>query len=158
MLRVNRYMGIVVLAVGLASIGIGIGFVVQAQVKSNWMKAAMREEKITLGLTADQIASGEVVDSAAEAQKAADTIREHRHTIAATYNDLLGGKQFDPTNPTEITYMQALNLENYLYLSVMGFGLVTVVLGVGVFMIIAGIALGTGGLVMLRPARVPVAA
>jgi len=118
----------------------------------------MREEKITLGLTADQIASGEVVDSAAEAQKAADTIREHRHTIAATYNDLLGGKQFDPTNPTEITYMQALNLENYLYLSVMGFGLVTVVLGVGVFMIIAGIALGTGGLVMLRPARVPVAA
>ena len=54
--------------------------------------------------------------------------------------------------------MQALNLENYLYLSVMGFGLVTVVLGVGVFLIIAGIALGTGGLVMLRPARVPVAA
>ena len=67
MSRVNRYLGIVVLAIGLASIGIGIGFVVQAQVKSNWMKAAMREEKITLGLTADQIASGEVVDSAAEA-------------------------------------------------------------------------------------------
>jgi hypothetical protein len=153
MSRVNRYMAIVVLVIGLASMGIGIGFVVEAQLKSNWIKSAMREEQITLGLTADQIASGQVVDSAAEAQKAADTIREHRHTIAATYNELLGGKPFDPTNPTEITYMQALNLENYLYLSVMGFGLATVVLGAGVFMIIVGIALGAGGFIMFRMAR-----
>ena len=158
MSRLNRFLAIVMLVIGLVGIGIGVGFVVEAQVKSNWIKQQMRAEKITLGLSSDAIARGEVVDSSAEAQKAADTIREHRHTIAATYNDLLGGKQFDPTNPTEITYMQALNLENYLYLSVMGFGLCTVILGAGIFMIIVGIGLCAGGLVMLRPARVPAGA
>ncbi len=114
--------------------------------------------RITLGLSADQIAKGELVDSAAEAQKAADTIREHRHNNYGTYNEVLGGKQFNPEDPKQVTYMQALNLENYLYLAVMGFGLTTVVLGAGVFMIIVGIALALGGLVMFRARRLPVAA
>jgi disulfide bond formation protein DsbB len=158
MSRANRYLAIVVLAIGLAGIGIGIGFVVEAQVKSNWMKQQMRAEGITLGLSADQIAKGDVVDTAAEAQKAADTVRQHRHEKYGTYNEVTGGQGFDPSNPTEVTYMQALNLENYLYLAVSGFGLATVVLASGIFMIIVGIALGAGGLVMLRPARVPAAA
>jgi hypothetical protein len=158
MSRVNRYLGIVVLAIGLASIGIGTGFVVQAQVKSNWMKQQMRAEGITLGLSADEIAKGDVVDTAAEAQKAADTIREHRHTNFGTYNEVTGGQSFNPEDPNQVKYMQALNLENYLYLAVSGFGLATVVLTSGVFMIIVGIALGAGGLVMLRPARVPAGA
>jgi hypothetical protein len=155
--RIGGYLAIVLLVVSVAGIGIGTGFVVEAKLKSDWMAQAMRQENITLGLSDDAIARGETVDSAAEAQKAADTIREHRRTIAPTYNDLLGGKPFDPTNTTQIKYMQALNLENYLYLGVLGFGLTTVVLGIGVFMIIMGIALGAGGLVMLRPAKAPAA-
>lgn len=153
MSRVNRYLAIVVLAIGLAGIGIGIGFVVEAQAKSNWMKQQMRDEKITLGLSADAIALGDVVDTAAEAQKAADTIRQHRHDNFGTYNEALGGQPFNPEDPNQVKYMQALNLENYLYLAVSGFGLATVVLASGIFMIIVGIALGTGGLIMLRLAR-----
>jgi len=154
MWRVNRYLGIVVLAIGLASIGIGTGFVVQAQVKSNWMKQQMRAEGIPLGLSPDEITKGDVVDTAAEAQKAADTIREHRHTNFGTYSEVTAGQSFNPEDPNQVKYMQALNLENYLYLAVSGFGLATVVLSSGIFMIIVGIALGAGGLVMLRPARV----
>jgi hypothetical protein len=157
MSRANRYLAILVLIIGLAGIGIGIGFVVEARIQSNWMKKAMREEQITLGLSDDAIANGEVVDTAAEAQKAADTIREHRHDNFGTYNEVTGGQNFNPEDPKQVTYMQALNLENYLYLGVMGFGLTTVVLGIGVFMIIVGIALGACGLVMLRPARAPAA-
>ncbi len=151
----NRWVAVAVLAIGLASMGIGIGFVVEAQVKSNWMKDAMRQENITLGLSDEAVARGEVVDSAAEAQKAADTIRAHRQKIAPTYNDLLGGQPFDPANPTQIRYMQALNMENYLYLSVAGFGVTTVVLAVGVFMIIVGVALSLGGSAVLRQKAAP---
>jgi len=154
----NRLLTIVVLIIGLAGIGIGIGFVVEAQVKSNWMKQQMRAEKITLGLSAEEIARGDVVDTAAEAQKAADTIREHRHSNFGTYSEVTGGQSFNPEDPNQVKYMQALNLENYLYLAVSGFGLAMVVLASGIFMIIVGIALGAGGVVMLRPARVPSAA
>jgi len=154
----NRLLTIVVLIIGLAGIGIGIGFVVEAQVKSNWMKQQMRAEKITLGLSAEEIARGDVVDTAAEAQKAADTIREHRHSNFGTYSEVTGGQSFNPEDPNQVKYMQALNLENYLYLAVSGFGLAMVVLASGIFMIIVGIALGAGGVVMLRPARVSSAA
>jgi hypothetical protein len=109
----------------------------------------MKQEKITLGLTAEQVQQGQIVDNAISAQKAADTIRTHRHTIAPTYNDMLGGAQFDPTNPKEITYMQALNLENYLYMSVLSFGVVTVVEGAGAFMIITGLVGIFAGLIFL---------
>jgi hypothetical protein len=91
-----------------------------------------------------------VIDSAAEAQIAGDTVREHRHGIAPTYGDLLGGQQFNPTNPQQLTYAQALNLENYLYLAVLGFGVTQIALGVGGFMIIVGIALGVTGIVLFR--------
>ena len=158
MSRMNRLLAVAVLVIGLAGIGIGVGFVVEAQVKSNWMKQQMRAEGITLGLSADEIAKGDVVDTAAEAQKAADTIREHRHTNFGTYSEVTGGQSFNPEDPNQVKYMQALNLENYLYLAVSGFGLATVVLASGVFMIIVGIALSAGGLVMLRPATVPAGA
>jgi len=158
MSRMNRFLAVAVLVIGLAGIGIGVGFVVEAQVKSNWMKQQMRAEGITLGLSADEIAKGDVVDTAAEAQKAADTIREHRHTNFGTYSEVTAGQSFNPEDPNQVKYMQALNLENYLYLAVSGFGLATVVLASGIFMIIVGIALALGGLVMFRPARVPAGA
>jgi len=153
MSRLNRLLAIAVLVIGLAGIGIGIGFAVEAQVKSNWMKKQMQAEGITLGLSADQIAKGDVVDTAAEAQKAADTIRQHRHDNFGTYSEVTGGQSFNPEDPNQVKYMQALNLENYLYLAVSGFGLATVVLATGIFMIIVGIALALGGLVMFRSAR-----
>jgi hypothetical protein len=66
---------------------------------------------------------------------------------------LLGGGKYDPTNTRQLTYAQAMNLENYLYLAVLGFGVVTIALGVGAFMVITGIALGLAGIILVRTAK-----
>jgi hypothetical protein len=148
MQRTSRYLAILVIALGLASMAIGIGFIVEGQAKLNFMKEAMRLEKITLGIPAEELAEGNIVDTAVEAQNAGDVIREHRRGIAPTYNELLGGERFDPDNPQHVTYMQALNLENYLYMSVAAFGLVTVVQLSGVALIVIGIALAATGFLL----------
>jgi len=49
-----------------------------------------------------------------------------------------------------LSYAQALNMENYLYLAVLGFGVTTVITGTGAFIVIMGIALGATGVVLLR--------
>ncbi len=153
MKRVNCFVALVIMLTGLAGTGIGVGFVAQAQLKSSWMADQMRAENITLGLSASQVAAGELVDTADEAQKAADTVRQHRHSNFGTYSEALGGQPFDPANPTQVTYMQALNLENYLYLSVAGFGVATLALAAGIFMIVMGLAVALCGLLLFRSSR-----
>jgi hypothetical protein len=146
----NRLLALLVALAGIICLGMGIFFISYGMSKGNWMKEAMQQEKITLGLTKEQIAAGEVVDSMSELQKAGDTIREHRHSIAPTYNDALGGKQFDPTNVQAATYAQAMNLENYLYLGVLSFGVVQMAEGAGVVIAVIGLALIAIGIVMWR--------
>jgi hypothetical protein len=136
-----RKLSILGLVIGVVSIVIGGIFIGQGVVKNNVLVTAMRQEGITLGISSDKIAAGEVIDNAKEAEIAADTIREHRHGIAPTYGDLLGGEQFDPTNLEQLDYAQAMNLENYLYLAVLGFGVTQIVIVSGVFMILSGVAL-----------------
>ena len=151
--RIGRYLAMIVLLLGIVSVVIGAVFIAQAVEKNKWMSEAMRVEHVTLGLDEAAVAKGEVVNTAEEAQAAGDVIREHRRNIAATYDELLGGGRFDPTNPKQLSYAQALNMENYLYLAVLGFGVTTVIIGTGVFMIISGIALGSTGVVLLGLAR-----
>ena len=151
--RISRYLGIMVLLAGVVGVVIGSVFIAQAIEKNNWMSEAMRIEHVTLGLDEAAVAKGEVVDSAEEAQVAGNMIREHRRNIASTYDELLGEGRFDPTNPQHLSYAQALNMENYLYLAVLGFGVTTVIIGAGVFMIITGLALGATGVVLLRLPR-----
>ncbi|OGO01537.1 MAG: hypothetical protein A2Y72_06050 [Chloroflexi bacterium RBG_13_53_26] len=146
----SRYLPILVIALGIASLAMGIGFIVEGKAKSDLLTDAMREEQITLGLTQEQIDQGSLVDTAGEAEKAGDTIREHRRSIAPTYGDLLGDGRFDPENPAHVTYMQALNLETYLYFAVASFGLTTAVQVTGIVMIITGIALAAIGVVVMR--------
>ena len=95
---------------------------------------------------------GDIVDTAAEAQKAADKIREDRRSIAATYEDLLAesGGRYDPTNPKDLSYTQALNMENYLYMGVFALGFTQAVTVIGVFMIFMAIALGAISIAMRR--------
>ena len=97
--------------------------------------------------------SGVIVDSASLAEAAADVVREHRRSIAPTYGDLLGGQNYNPTNTTQLSYAQAMNIENYLYLAVTAFGVFTVVKGAGAFMIVMGLALGTTGYTLWSTAR-----
>jgi len=153
MARISRYLAIMVLLAGVVGVVIGSVFIAQAVEKNNWMKETMQLEKVTLGIDEAVVAKGEVVDSAEEAQVAGDVIREHRRNIAPTYEELLAGGRFDPTNPKQLSYAQALNMENYLYLGVLGFGVTTVIIGTGVFMIITGLALGTTGVLLLQLPR-----
>ena len=125
----------------------GIVFVQQGFAKEAFLVGAMEQEQIT-----SEGVEG-IVDTATEAQMAGDTVREHRHGIAPTYGNLLGGERFDATNPTQLSYAQALNLENYLYLAVASFGIFTVVKVTGVFMIVIGLALGTTGYGLVSTTR-----
>jgi hypothetical protein len=149
-MNLTKILAIFVIVLGVVGVAIGGVFVGQGFAKDNLLKTAMQQEKITLGIPSDELAAGEVIDTAKEAEIAGDTVREHRHTIAPTYGDLLGGKQFDPTNPEQLIYAQALNLENYLYLAVLGFGVTQIAMGAGAFMIIMGLALVATGTVLVR--------
>ena len=112
-MNLTRGLAILVLVLGVVSVVLGGVFIAQGMAKENLLVTAMQQEKITLGIPSEKLAEGEVIDNAKEAEIAGDTVREHRHGIAPTYGDLLGGEKFNPTNPQQLTYAQALNLENY---------------------------------------------
>ena len=143
-----RNLGLIVILFGVIALAMGIVFVVQGFDKEAWLVQAMKQEQIKMPDASDTI-----VDSAELAQAAGDLVREHRRGIAPTYGDLLGGELFNPTDPKQLTYVQALNLENYLYLAVTAFGVFTVVKVTGAFMIVMGLALGATGYTLRSMAR-----
>jgi hypothetical protein len=150
-----RKLAIVVLLLGVVSIVIGAVFVSQGISKQMWITDTMRQEKVTLGLTEAQIAQGDVIDNAKEAQAAADKVRADRRNIASNYEALLAdsGGRYDPTNPKDLSYTQALNLENYLYMAVLSFGVIQEIMGTGAALIIIGVAFGVTGLALHRSAK-----
>ena len=143
-----RGVAIAVLILGLVAVVFGAVFIGLGMAKNNQLVGAMRQEQVTLSL--EEGAPPTLIDNMAKAQAAGDLIREHRRGIAPTYQDLLGEGRFDPTNPEQLTYAQAMNMENYLYLAVIGFGIIQAVMASGVFMVITGIALGGTGVVLYR--------
>ena len=143
-----RNLGFVVIIIGVAALAMGIVFALQGFIQESWLIEAMQEEQIAM-----PDGSGVIVDSNQLAQEAGDLVREHRHGISPTYEELLGGEHFDPTNPTQITYLQAMNIENYLYLAVTAFGVFTVVKAAGAFMILVGLGLGATGWALRRTAK-----
>ena len=149
-MNIKSVLSLLVVFLGVVALVVGGIFVWQGMEKDDLLVKAMQEEKITLGIEGEDLEAGEVIDSATEAEVAGDTIREHRHSIAPTYGDLLGGKQYDPTDIEQLKYAQALNLENYLYLAVLGFGVTQLALGAGAFMIVTGLALISGGTVIYQ--------
>jgi hypothetical protein len=145
-----KAISIVVALLGIAAIVIGAVFVGLGMSRNSELTQAMRQEKVSLGIEQSEAQAGQVIDSLDEALKAGDTIREHRRSIAPSYSDLLAGGQYDPTNPKQLTYSQAMNLENYLYLAVVAFGLTQAVMGSGAFMVLTGLALVGTGVVLYR--------
>ena len=140
----GKKLGIIVIVFAVISLAMGIVFVQQGFAKEAYLTEAMQREQITI----DGVEG--IIDTAEKAQIAGDTVREHRHSIAPTYGDLLEGGRFDPTKPEQLTYAQALNLENYLYLAVASFGVFTIAKAVGAFMLVMGLALGTAGFGLIR--------
>ena len=143
-----KTMAIVIVLLGVVAVVFGTVFIGQGISKNNQLVAAMQVEQVALGIESEL--EGEIIDSLGEAMEAGDTIREHRRGIAPTYSDLLGGERYDPADPLQLTYAQALNLENYLYLAVVAFGLTQSVTASGVFMVVTGLALGGTGVVLYR--------
>jgi hypothetical protein len=150
MKSLSKYLAIMVLIISVVAIVLGAVFVFQGFSKSNLIDERMKIEKVTIAVDPSNPQQLTQISTADDAMKAADTIAAHRRSLAPTYQDLLGTGKFDPTNQKHLTYAQAMNLENYLYMAVTAFGLIQVVLAAGVFMIITGIALGLTGLVLLQ--------
>ena len=145
-----RKLAILVLILGVIGVVLGGVFVWQGTAKNNLIVDRMKIEKVSLAVDPNNPQQLTQVTNAAEAQKAADTIASHRRAIAPSYQDLLGSGRFDPTNPQHLTYAQAMNLENYLYLAVTAFGLTQVVMGSGAYMIVVGLAVFIIGLALYR--------
>lgn len=148
-MNVIRGLAIVVICLGIVGLLTGSAFAGMGFYRNNQLIEAMQEEQVTLGIEGEEL-GGEVIDSLGEAQTAGDTIREHRRGIAPTYSDLLGGGQYNPEDPEQLSYAQALNLENYLYLAVVAFGLTQSVMASGAFMVVTGIAIIVTGVVLYR--------
>jgi hypothetical protein len=153
MKRWSRPIVLVVLLFGLVNLALGITFISIGVSKQHYLSSTMKEEKITLGIPDEQIAQGEVIDTMGEAQRAGDVVRGHRHGIAPTYGDLLGGQKFNPGDPKQLTYAQAMNIENYLYLATASFGITYLSIGAGVGLLLGGLALMGIALVLWAWAR-----
>jgi hypothetical protein len=152
-MKTIKLAALVVLLLGIIGLGIGGAFVGIGFMKNNQIATYLRAEKITLGLSADQIAKGDVVDNITQAQNAAQLLTKHRQSIAPTYNDLLGGKPYDPTNVTEATYAQGMNLQTNIYTAVLAFGLAESIMADGAFMLAAGIAFIVVAVVLFKLAK-----
>jgi len=145
-----RNTGILLIILSIIAIVIGIIFIYQGWSKNNLIVERMRVEKVQLALDPNKPADLTNITNAFDAQKAADIIASHRRAIAPSYQDLLGNGRFDPNNPQHLTYAQAMNLENYLYLAVTAFGLIYVTIGAGIFMVVVGIGMLFISLVFMK--------
>lgn len=155
----SKYMPLsrIVMIMAVAALVIGIVFIYQGVSKASWIKDQMVAEQVSVAVYGGNATTGGYIDNAAEAQAAADRIKEHRHSIAPSYGNLTSygtNGQYDPTNPNPyppnpkitigqamLDYTQALNMENYLYMGVFALNFTQVVMVIGVFMILVGIAL-----------------
>ena len=150
MATLTKRLWMLVIVLSLAALALGILFIAQSQSVKAQVNDYLRVEKVTLGIDPNAAANGDVIDNAAEAKKAQDTLREHRHNIAQTYSELLAGGRFDPTNTTQLTWAQGMNLENSLGLARVSYGASDLALGTGVFMLVTGIALAGTGLALRK--------
>ncbi len=148
----SRKLVALVLVFSVVVIAIGGVFIGEAINKQHFVTNSLKQEKITLLLTPQQIAAGDVIDNAAEAQAAADKIAADRRNIAPTYAALekASGGRYDPTNTKDLDYSQAMVMENSLDMAVLSFGVIQESLATGIGLVIAGLAFGVTGLVLLK--------
>jgi len=150
----TRYLAIIVVVLGIVSFVTGATFVGLAAQKNDYVTSALRQQKVTIGLTKEQIANGEVVDNAQTAQVAAETLAEHLQSIAGgNYNDLMASNKsgkYDPTDIRDLNYTQGLNMENSFNLAVLSFGVIQETMATGAALIVIGIAVGATGLILTR--------
>lgn len=145
-MKMIQRLAIIIMVLGVIGVVLGGVFLWQGVAKNNLITDRMKIEKVSLALDPNNPKQLTPITDSASAQAAADKIAADRRAISPTYQDLLAGGRFDPTNAKQLSYAQAMNLENYLYLAVTAFGLTQVVMGTGAYMIIVGLAVFLIGL------------
>ena len=155
MVRKTKLLAMLVVVLGIVGMLAGGAFIGLAVQKNNMVTDLLREQKITTGLTKDQIAAGQVVDSPATIQAAADTIALHLKGIAPSYNALMASSptgKFDPTNAQQLDYGQGMNIANTLNLVVLGYGVIEETMGTGAVLIVLGLAIVVAGALLFGTA------
>ena len=148
-----KTLAVVIMLLGVMGLALGGIFIWQGMAKNDLISDRMKVEQVKLAVDPNNPQQLTAITDAASAQKAADTIAGHRRAIAPSYQELLGTGRFDATNPQHLTYAQAMNLENYLYMAVTAFGLTQAVMGSGVYMAVVGLAVLLIGLAVFKLAQ-----
>ena len=140
MVRLSRNLGRIVLLLGMVALVMGTVFIAQGIAKNSMITEAMQLEQATYG--GNEEIEG-IIDTPEEAELMASVLREHRLDVGI-YTAL------ERNDPQRDTILKAMTIENSLNLAQLGYGVTTVVIISGVFMVIMGIALGGTGLGLYR--------
>lgn len=142
-----RYLGIAAMLVGVAGLVIGIVFIVQSVSVKAVVVEGLRAENVTTALPQEGEKGyflGNVIDTASEALAASEYLEGHLRESYGTYGDTERGSD------DRATYLDGTTLRNSLNLAVLSFGVTTIALGAGIFMLVTGIALGGAGFGLYR--------
>jgi hypothetical protein len=148
-------MGTLVLLLGIVCFVVGAVFIWQSIDLRGQVVNSMQIEKATYGGAPERINSdGEVIvldeqiegiiDTENEAELMADTLQSHRLSQYPPYTEM------DRDDPDRNTVIHGMALQNSLVIAQIGFGVSTMALGIGLFMLVTGIAFGGTGLVLRR--------
>ena len=142
-----KTIGTIVLLMGLVCLVIGGIFIWQSFDVKAKVTEGLLDEQISTGIPGEgdegYDANNIYVDTAAEAQVAHDTILEHMRDDPGRYGDTERG------SAERDHFVDGITLRNSLTIAVMGFGISTIALGIGVFMLVTGVAFGATGLVIV---------
>jgi len=148
-----RYISLGIMVLGLVVFILGGVFAVLAIQKNDFVASSLKEQKLTLGLTKEEVAQGKLVDNADSVMVAIGTLQEHLKRTAPTYGALVAsnkGGKFDPTDAANLSYAQGLNLITSLSLVALSFGVVQEILGTGVALLAIGIAIAGCGFAIFK--------
>jgi hypothetical protein len=149
----KKTLSILVIILAVISMIVGSVFAYMGFTKQNDVKAGLAVEKVAYNFTDDKTAAPTPVESMTDLENMAKTLKSHRDKIAPSYGELTGrneSKKFDPTNPGNLSYAQGMNLENSLHIALLSFGMTWMMIGVGAFMWLVGIALLLIGMALAK--------
>ena len=152
-MRNIRYLSIAIMVLGVIVFLLGGIFTVLALQKNDYVTSSLRAQKLTLGLSKEQVAQGKLVDNMESVMVASGVLDQHLKNIAPTYSDLMAtnkGGKYDPTDPRNLTYAQGLNLITSLNVAALSFGVVQAILATGLALLIVGIAVGASGFALFK--------
>ncbi len=103
-MKMVRGLSILFIVLGVVAIAIGGVFISQGFAKNKLIVDRMEVEKVSLALDPNNPDVYTKVEDINAAQEASDVIAEHRRGIAPSYQELLAGGRYDPTNPEHLMY------------------------------------------------------